>query len=202
MRIIRKCVVFAVAAVLAAGIAHGEEKKPEYIGNAKCKVCHNKKPEGAQWDVWKSMKHAHALEGLQTDEAKKFAADRGITKPPHEAPECVKCHVTAYDVEKMEAPAAIKPEDGVQCESCHGPGGDHVADGQAVMFKKKTAAEVDWTANLQKIEEATCLKCHNDESPSWNPEQFTKEDGTKVGFDFEQAKALIAHPNPTKAKKE
>lgn len=202
MRIIRDCLVVAAAMVVATGLAHAQEKKPEYIGTDQCKVCHDKKPEGAQFSVWKTMKHAHAFESLKSDAAKKIAQERGLTKPPHEAPECVKCHVTGYDPEKMAAPAKIKPEMGVQCETCHGPAQFHVDDGKAVMFKKKTAEEVDWLANLQKIEEKLCLQCHNDESPTWNPEQFTKEDGTKVGFDFEQAKKIIAHPNPTKAKKE
>ena len=44
----------------------------------------------------------------------------------------------------------------------------------------------------------TCLKCHNDESPTWDPEKYTLEDGTKAGFDFEQAFATIAHFNPKK----
>lgn len=202
MRIIRNSFIAATALLLSAGLAHGQDKKPEYIGSSQCKVCHDKKPEGAQYSVWKQMKHAHAFEALKTDDAKKAAEARGITKPPHEAPECVKCHVTGYDLEKMAAPAKIKPEEGIQCETCHGPGEFHVADGRDVMFKKKTAEEVDWMANLVKVEEKICLKCHNEESPTWNPEQFTKEDGTKVGFDFEQAKKIIAHPNPTKAKKE
>lgn len=202
MRVLRNGLTLMVVALLVGSVAHAQDAKPEYIGSDQCKVCHNKKPEGAQYDVWKQMKHAHAFESLQSDAAKKIASDRGLAKPPHEAPECVKCHVTAYDLEKMEVPAKIKPADGVQCESCHGPGSNHLADGRDVMFKKKKAAEIDWMANLKKIEEADCLQCHNEESPTWNSEQFTKEDGTKVGFDFEQAKALIAHPNPSKAKTE
>ena len=46
------------------------------------------------------------------------------------------------------------------------------------------------------------LECHNEESPTWNPEKYTRADGTKVGFDFEQAKKLTEHPNPLKAKTE
>jgi len=200
MRIIQNTLI-AVSVLLAVVGAQAEDgKKPDYIGADSCKLCHNKKPEGEQFNVWKSMKHAHAFESLKSDAAKKIAAERGLAKPPHEAPECVKCHVTGYNLETMEAPDKIKPELGVQCETCHGPAGDHLPDGQAVMFKKKTVEEVDWQANLMKIEEKLCLQCHNEESPTWNPEQFTKEDGTKVGFDFEQAKAQIAHPNPTKAK--
>lgn len=200
MSTIRRTLVLAAALALTAGLAQAQDDKAAYIGAEQCKVCHDKKPEGAQFSVWKDMMHAKAFETLKTDAAKKAAEERGITKPPHEAPECLKCHVTAYDVEAMAAPAKIKPELGVQCESCHGPGESHVADGRDVMFKKKTADEVDWMAKLTTIEEKDCLECHNEESPTWNPEKYTKEDGTKAGFDFEQAKAKIAHPNPTKTK--
>ena len=200
MRTIQKCIIPAVALLLMAGVAQAQDKKAEYIGADQCKVCHDKKPEGAQFSVWKTEKHSKAFENLKSEAALQVAKDRGMPKPPHESPECLKCHVTAYDFEAMAAPAKIKPEMGVQCETCHGPGELHVADGRDVMFKKKTAEEVDWMANLVKIEEKLCLECHNEESPTWNPEKYTKEDGTKAGFDFEQAKKIIEHPNPTKAK--
>lgn len=199
MRMIRQCIAISFAAVLAAGMAHGQEAKPEYIGHNQCKVCHNKKPEGEQWTVWKSMGHAKAFDALKTDEAKKIAEERGLAKPPHEAPECVKCHVTGYDLETASLPAKIKPEDGVQCETCHGPGENHVTDGRDVMFKKKTAEEVDWMANLMEVTEENCRECHNEESPTWDTTRYTLEDGSTVAFDFELAKEKIAHPNPTKA---
>ncbi len=200
MSIIRNYLVLSAAIIFAAGIAYGAEKPSEYIGQGQCKVCHNKKTTGAQWAVWKEMKHAHAFDALKSDEAKEMAKELGLTKPPHEEPQCVKCHVTGYDLEKMTVPAKIKLADSVQCETCHGPGSAHKEDGRAVMFKKKTADEVDWMANLVEVEESICLKCHNEESPAWNPEQFTLEDGTKVGFDFKHAAKIIAHPDPTHEK--
>ncbi len=44
--------------------------------------------------------------------------------------------------------------------------------------------------------EAVCTKCHNDESPAWDPQKYTLADGSKAGFDFEQAVKVIAHPVP------
>lgn len=43
---------------------------------------------------------------------------------------------------------------------------------------------------------------HNDENPTWDPEKYTLKDGTKAGFDYEQAVKVIAHKNPLKAKPE
>ncbi|MBI2877634.1 MAG: hypothetical protein HYY20_12210 [Candidatus Tectomicrobia bacterium] len=49
--------------------------------------------------------------------------------------------------------------------------------------------------------EKTCTVCHNNESPSWDPNKYTVAGGKKVGFDFEQAKKKIAHPTPEEYKK-
>lgn len=191
----------AAALVLAmAGAVQAQDKPADYVGSDQCKVCHNKKPEGEQWNIWKTMKHAKAFESLKSEAAQKIAAERKLPKPAHESPECLKCHVTGYDEAKAAPPARIKLEEGLGCENCHGPGSLHIADAKDVVAKKKTADQVDWKAHLATTEEARCLECHNEESPTWNPEKYTKADGTKVGFDFEQAKKLIEHPNPLKAK--
>jgi len=169
-----------------------------YIGNSKCKLCHNAKAEGEQWNVWKTTKHAGAYEMLKSDAAIAAGKERGLEHPPVESPECLRCHVTGYDVEKKAPPSGIKLADSVQCESCHGPASLHAKDGKTLKFKK--GANIDVKANLRKIDENVCKTCHNSDSPSWNPEQFTLENGDKVGFDFEQAKKIIEHHNPKKAK--
>jgi hypothetical protein len=171
----------------------------DYIGNSQCKVCHNAKADGEQWNVWKTMGHANAFEALKTPEAKAAAEAAGVTGDPSEAAQCLQCHVTGYDVETESAPAKIKLEDGVQCETCHGPASMHAEDGKTLKFSPNKAGEIDVTAHLTMISEETCLQCHNEQSATWDPERYTRSDGTKVGFDFEQAAAKIAHPNPKKA---
>jgi hypothetical protein len=170
----------------------------EYIGHSQCKVCHNTKADGEQWNIWKSKGHANAIATLETDEAKAVAEEAGVSGNPAEAAQCLQCHVTAYDVETESAPAKIAIADAVQCESCHGPGSLHAADGKTLKFSPGQAGDIDVMANLAKISEATCVQCHNDKSPTWDPERYTKEDGTKVGFDYVQAAAKIAHLNPKK----
>jgi hypothetical protein len=168
-----------------------------YVGNGQCKICHNKKEEGEQWSKWKASGHAKAIETLSTDAAKAAAKKKGVSKPPAEAPECLKCHVTAYDAAKGAAPEKIVATDGVQCESCHGPASLHAADGKKFKSGDKT---VKMGAHIILGDEKVCVKCHNEESPTWNPERYTTADGKKVGFDFKQADAKIAHANPTKKK--
>ncbi len=170
----------------------------EYVGHQQCKVCHNKPSTGAQWSKWSEMGHSKAIEVLKTDEAKQVAADLGLEVPPHEAPDCLRCHVTAYDVETKALPAALKMADSVQCESCHGPASVHVEAAKKVMFSKD-AGDIDLTSFVRHADDATCRTCHNEESPTWKADRYTLEDGTKAGFDFEQAWKKIAHPNPEKA---
>ncbi len=166
-----------------------------YVGNDKCKMCHNKTSTGAQYKKWTEMKHSMAYKTLTMDAAKKAAVERGITVPPNEAPQCLKCHVTAYDEKKKAAPKAIKKEFGIQCETCHGPASNHIAEAKKAMMTGKS----DDVKGLPfTSDEKFCKKCHNDESPNWDPAAYTTKDGKKVGFDFEQAKKKIAHPNPKK----
>ena len=169
----------------------------DYIGNGQCKVCHNNKAEGEQWNVWKKMNHANAFEALKSDRAKEIAAEKGLEKPAHETAQCLKCHVTGYDVEKEAFHPKLAAADAVQCESCHGPGSLHAQDGKKVKFSKDTT--IDISAHITKITEEGCRKCHNEESPTWDPEKYTLESGEKAGFDFKQAYEIINHPNPKKA---
>jgi len=169
-------------------LAYAQEA--EYVGNAQCKMCHNKKDEGEIWTKWNDGPHAKAFEKLGTPEAKAAAEKAGVTGSPQDAPECLSCHVTAFSKDKP-LPAKITKENGVQCESCHGPASLHVQDGKAKMMKKDDT--VDMAAHIKKGDEATCRTCHNEKSPTWNPERYTTKDGAKVGFDYEQAWKKIEH---------
>lgn len=168
----------------------------EYVGQSQCKVCHNSAKEGAQWDKWHSMPHPKALEVLQGDAAKELAAKIGLTTPPAEAPECLKCHVTGYDPAAKTAPAKIAMTDGVQCESCHGPASEHLKDAKVLKFTPAKISEIDIRAHLIRPTEESCRGCHNESSPTWKPDRYTLENGEKTGFDYKQAWAKIAHDYP------
>jgi hypothetical protein len=122
---------------------------------------------------------------LKGEDALKIAKEKGLTKPPSESEECVKCHATAYGLKPEQvAKKPLKLSDGVQCESCHGPGSKYK--------KKKTMSDRDKSvaAGLWIPDEETCTGCHNDESPLWE----------ERGFDFEKAKEKIAHNIPEDVK--
>lgn len=172
----------------------------EHVSAQQCKFCHNKAHEGEQYSVWKSLGHSNAYETLFEKRALKFAEERGLDVPPSESADCLKCHVTGYDEATASYPPQLDIEDGVQCGSCHGPASAHLQDGKALRINKD--ATIDLKANLIEANEALCRTCHNPESPPWNPQKFTLESGETVGFDFEQAMAVISHLNPNRVRDE
>jgi hypothetical protein len=195
MRIRRKPGVAAVTgllalAIVAVGVTDEVIPKHEYIGVAKCaRLCHRSSKQGKQLDIWEDSKHAHAYETLKSDEAKAVGKTVGVDEP-HKSPKCLKCHATGWNVPDKYLGSRFDVEDGVQCETCHGPGDDY--KGKSTMKDKEKAI-----ANGLIIgDKETCLTCHNDESPSWDPERFTTKDGKKVGFDYELLWPRIAHPIP------
>jgi hypothetical protein len=169
----------------AVGSLAGDFK---YIGVKKCKTCHQKELIGDQHAEWEKSKHSKAYETLKGEEAAKFAEAAGVTGPAHEAKQCLECHVTAYGADAsafLKGP--LKVENGVQCESCHGPGSGYK--------KKKVMADhaLSVAGGLQEPgkNEAVCVACHNDKSPTWDPAK---------GFDYEASKKVIAHPIPAEVK--
>lgn len=171
-------------------------KEHMFVGVAKCKSCHSKELIGNQYDEWRKGPHAKAFTTLKGDEAVKIAKQKGLAKPPHESPECLECHVTAHDAPAAQIRYPLKASDGVQCESCHGPGNDYRKK-KVMSDEKKAIAAGMWKPGKDaKI----CTDCHNDRSPSWDPKKFKLANGSTVGFDFEQAKEKIAHPIPEDVK--
>jgi cytochrome c peroxidase len=156
-----------------------------YIGSGKCKICHRKEADGAQYPKWESSAHAKAFETLGTPEAAEVAKKAGIEGSPQEAAACLKCHATAAGLSKEAlADTKLTMEEGVSCESCHGPG--------SAYWKKSTMQAVadgetkPETVGLVIPNAETCTACHNEDSPTFK------------GFDFDEYAAKIAHPIPDK----
>jgi hypothetical protein len=171
-----------LALALATG-AEAQETKAEhkYIGAKKCSMCHKTEAKGNQFAKWQASKHAKAFATLASEKALAIAKEKGLAKPPQESPECLKCHVTGHGKAAELFDAAFLKTDGVQCESCHGPGSDY----QNMKVMKDRAASV--AAGIVIPDKKTCTVCHNAESPSF------------AGFDYKTQVALIAHPNPLAA---
>ena len=109
----------------------------------------------------------NGVRDAQVAEALKMAADRGLKKAPVESPECLRCHATGWDLSEEQRTQFLKPafkiEDGVQCETCHGPGEDYKT--LKIMKDRSLALK----AGLMIGDEKLCLTCHNEQSPAWKP---------------------------------
>jgi hypothetical protein len=150
----------------------------KYVGSAKCKMCHNSEEKGKQFAIWTESLHSKAFATLQGPEALKYAKEHNIADPSKE-PKCLKCHATASGVD-AGAIAGLTMEEGVSCESCHGPGSAY----KSIPVMKDIAQAK--TNGLIIPDETVCKKCHNPESPNYKP------------FDFATYSQKIAHKNPKK----
>jgi len=168
-------VMVSVFCVSSSVLAEGPHK---YVGVKKCSMCHKSEAKGNQHGQWLSTKHAKAYERLAGPEAQETAKKAGVSGDPQQAPQCLKCHTTAYGVDSGLLGDGFVMADGVQCETCHGAGGDYLSL-SVMKDKAKSIAQ-----GLILPTKETCLKCHNAESPNY------KE------FNFEESFKVIAHPRP------
>ncbi len=173
--LLKKTFLIAFLAMFAGGALLAQNFK--YIGAPKCKMCHNKPDKGEQYNKWMESPHANAMKTLGTAAAKEIASAKGIADPATDAA-CIKCHSTVGAIEASLV-SGIKIEEGVSCESCHGPGSRY--KGAAIMKDLELAQENGLIIPTEKV----CKGCHNEESPTYK------------GFDFASASAKIAHPDPT-----
>jgi hypothetical protein len=181
----------AFLSISAASADAGVAGAHKYVGPKKCKTCHKKEGIGNQYGVWLESKHAKAFETLAGEQAAEWAADAGVTDPQADE-KCVKCHVTAYGVDASLLPMSYAQADSVTCEACHGAGKDYRK--KKVMVDRELAESKGLTPKSES--EKVCRHCHNDESPAWADDKYTLSDGSKAGFDYEQAFEAIAHPVP------
>lgn len=151
---------------------------PTFVGSAACKGCHKE-----AYKIWEKSPHSHAYKTLVN-------AQRPALRQ-HD-PECIVCHTVGFGyhtgfVDDIKTPKLTN----VGCESCHGPGSEHIKNGgnDARWYKLMNPwkAEPNETAEQTKKRkfriDLFCQKCHDqDNDVTW----------THGGFD-KKWKPLIAH---------
>jgi hypothetical protein len=184
-----------LAAILVAAPASADSEH-DYVGVEKCRTCHEKELMGNQVATWSKGPHGRAYETLLSEASLAIVVDLGLAEAAVESDACLRCHVTAHGVSPLRIAHLLARSDGVQCESCHGPGRDY--------RKKKIMADRERAARkglLDAGSDATiCTACHNEESPTFDPNRYSLADGTTVGFDFEIAKTRVPHEIPENVK--
>ncbi|MBN8615507.1 MAG: hypothetical protein J0L92_33235 [Deltaproteobacteria bacterium] len=114
--------------------APAAEGQPRYVGSETCGGCHT---EELAW--WRTTMHGRAYQTL-VDVHKEYNLS------------CVGCHVTGYNRPGGSTVSHTGPLQDVGCETCHGPGSQHVAS--------PTGASVNVH---REVNEGTCLGCHTPE---------------------------------------
>jgi hypothetical protein len=157
----------------------------KYVGAEDCGKCHTN-----AYAKWKESKHAQAYTSLTTGR-KDYA---GEWVPRLYDPECLCCHVTGWEPQKVQRFASGFFDEatsahllGQQCENCHGPGSRHselewkfrkdlksVAQGDLLQARQEVKLTVD--VAKQKL----CIQCHDDEN--------------SPGFKFEEYWEKVRHP--------
>ncbi|RME03642.1 MAG: hypothetical protein D6805_05740 [Planctomycetota bacterium] len=135
-----------VQEVAQAGLSIEKERRFAqgvfYVGSQRCLACHSYAA-----NVWKNSAHAHAFATLKQ-------------KGQHKNPDCLTCHTVGYryytGYENEQLTSHLK---NVGCESCHGPGSEHVRLPQKGYGRTRG--------------KATCLLCHTpDNSPKFRFSQY------------------------------
>ncbi|MBL7049792.1 MAG: hypothetical protein ISR96_09795 [Nitrospira sp.] len=167
----------ALFAIFLITLIPGYTAAAEYVSAKKCKTCHIK-----QYKSWLETGMAESFENLKAGikGEEKIKAGLDPAKDYTSDPACLKCHTTGYGkpggfVSLEQTPELIN----VQCEGCHGPGGDF----RVIMKKNKkfTLAEVEAAGLILPSEtNNNCLECHGEESP------FNEKLDPKYKFDFKE----------------
>jgi hypothetical protein len=124
-------------ATLQEDMVPGVQARASYAGTQSCVTCHQ-----TAGNVWTQSGHARAFATLLE---RKADAD----------PNCLACHTVGFGT-----PSGYRREFGadklvdVGCESCHGPGSQHVE-------QRRAGGEI--TAHFRPIGAGDCQKCHHGE---------------------------------------
>lgn len=163
--------LFFSVLLFAPSVALGSPERPpdKYMGTGTCSSsnCHGSSSPRKSSDVlqneyytWlKHDKHSQAYTVLLKADAKRMASLMGLGEPSKE-PLCLKCHST-YVPSASQRGEKYDAEDGVSCESCHGPA-ERWLSTHAVLqatHQENLANGLADTVSLDKRAEL-CVSCH------------------------------------------
>lgn len=161
-------VFFGTIGVIHAGV-NDTAQIHRYIGDESCEVCHSSERIGNQFQKWKNSPHSRAYSDLSSPEAHSIAEKMGI-EDPQKSSRCLSCHTTASKASLPEITSSFRKSDGVQCESCHGPGEDYSR--YSTMIDPHKAKESGLVAAPGQ---ETCITCHNPSSPTYKKFDYKRD---------------------------
>jgi YVTN family beta-propeller protein len=129
---------------------------PKYVGALACGSCHGDATGSRVYGMWRFSKHAQAYAILGTERAVEIAQQMQVAGNPQQSDRCLRCHTTGAGAPVGSFVRGFDAVQGVQCESCHGPGSEYMVE--AIM--RDPVAVVD--AGLTTPNRETCTTCHVD----------------------------------------
>ena len=155
-----------------------------YTGTEACKPCH---PEA--YKLWTGSHHARSFVVLGTELARKIAVEPGAAPgmPSQKMMrDCSPCHAIGTQI-PMALRGEFHPEDGVQCETCHGPGPRHIEAANKPDYKPGSEPELR-TRGME-----ACMACHK--------EKKTHGILGLVPFDYKESWPRIDHRKKPEAQR-
>ncbi|MBP1597831.1 MAG: beta-propeller repeat protein [Acidobacteria bacterium] len=148
----------------------------KYVGNEVCGTCHVR-----EYKKWLGTRHARTWVMLgMAEKADRVMSHFNVSaSSPQYSAVCLQCHGTAANTPPEFRLPTFHVEEGVQCETCHGPGEKYATE--EVMVNRQKAISL----GLRMPTKAVCLNCHI-AKPS---HAFMN----RKAFDFEEFYKKIAH---------
>jgi hypothetical protein len=150
---------------------------PRYVGSKVCVACHTGADRGRQDVLWMRSRHAHAYWRLGSDWAVFLARLRPHYQDldsPMDDQRCLLCHATGAQDPEALFESSFRPQEGVSCEACHGPGSNYAT------LEAMTDREAFLAAGGRIPDATTCATCHRNSD----------------NFDWAEFWPKIAHPKP------
>ena len=186
----------ALLAAVAMAATADDNTDSAAVGVGVCATCHAEARLGEQLQTWLGTPHARTSLVLATGRPEMIPPEaEGMVEVGVAAMiarraaelgsegECTSCHAPGLALSGSPPEPSFHPEDGVQCEVCHGPGSAHVAIMQAAPPGTRPADLAIRRATLD-----LCVTCHR-------PKPSHAVLGRKP-LDPERAWPRIAHPRP------
>jgi hypothetical protein len=185
-------VIFVGLCFFVALVQPQSQTLSSFVGAKACAACHDSGGEGEDsFRVWQTSRHSGAFKSL-VSATEKQARDLGDLKlwvvrmgngeqyglpnPAQESKHCLPCHATGFGIDTRLLGPSFDLKDGIQCESCHGPGSAHV---EAKTADKSMEAVPPFKRHKdENAIKARCSSCHN---------------GTCGEFDFATAWPKVKH---------
>jgi hypothetical protein len=189
MLVVSLLFVFCTGSVLA--------QNNRYVGSDRCRTCHQRADLGDAQTIWEKSKHAQSYQTLLTQAAKDDAKAQGLKTTPEKSTECLICHVTGPFAPKSKFDRTFKIEEGIGCETCHGPGSGYRKKRIMTMLREEYKAGGNALAKRYEYQHGnieTCAAfCHQ---PEVTIDGKTYVNSFYKPFDLQKAWEEIAHPLP------